>query len=497
MLKFTGLIHLLAVCLAFNCARFAQAQWYDTYQDLTSIYNKLDDLQAGYPDLVSSFSIGDSYEGRTIRGIQISGTGGTKTSRPAVLLNGTQHAREWISPMANMYAAEQLLEQYGTSNSTMEMLNEVDFYVIPVVNPDGYEYSWASPDNRFWRKNRRVTNVDIFGNESFGVDLNRNWATGWGGGGSSGDIARDTYRGTAPFSEPETQGMRDFYYSHQNLVSNIDFHSFSQLVLAPFGYSFSEQPDDGELMLAVATEMSQSIENVHGKAYVPQRATGLYQASGISIDWSYEDQGVYSYTIELRPAGPPVISSFDLPAEEILPTVEEAFAAVLDLGEFTAVIGAGDFDYDRDYSVSDLNSLTAGIVHGTSKAEYDVNGDAWIDSGDVMAWLENAGQENLPDGRSYLPGDANLDGQVNDVDFDLWSANQFASTSDWNRGDFNTDGLVNDADFAIWQESALEVPEPASLLLIVCGCLVWLSTGSRRVRRVSSATFYLLGRVSS
>ena len=115
----------------------AQAVWYDNYQNLTSIYNKLDEFQTNHPDLVSSFSIGNSYEGREIRGVRISGTGGTKATRPAVLLNSAQHAREWVSPMATMYAAEHLLNQYSTDSSIMDMLDEVDFYVIPVVNPDG------------------------------------------------------------------------------------------------------------------------------------------------------------------------------------------------------------------------------------------------------------------------------------------------------------------------------------------------------------------------
>ena len=123
--------------------------------------------------------------------------------------------------MTNMYAAQQLLGQYGTDNSISEMLDEVDFFVIPVVNPDGYEYTWSSPSRRYWRKNRRVN-----ANGSIGVDLNRNWGAGWGGGGSSGIAASDIYRGTAPFSEPETQAMRDFYQSNPNVVSNIDFHAF-------------------------------------------------------------------------------------------------------------------------------------------------------------------------------------------------------------------------------------------------------------------------------
>lgn|GEM_PF-6331597 len=460
---------LCGVCLLAG-ATIAQAEWYDSYKNLSSVYGRLDQFEIDHSELVSSFSIGQSYEGREIRGIKISGSGGTKQNRPAVLLNGTLHAREWISPMTNMYAAEQLLGQYGTNSDIRSLLDEVDFYVIPVVNPDGYEYSWASPSNRFWRKNRRVN-----GNGSFGVDLNRNWGVGWGlNSGSSGNSFSDIYRGTAPFSEPETQALRDFYFGHQNLVANIDFHSFSQLILGPFGYTSVTEPADAALLMSIAEQMSTAIEGVHGETYVPESASDLYLASGISTDWVYENQNVYSYTIELRPDGPLRLSSFALPETQILPTVEEVFAGVLHLGQVTAALAHGDFNYDQQYDSSDLDALTAGILSGTSKAEYDVDGDATVSTADVIAWLENAGEENLGGG-AYLLGDANLDGAVNGTDFDIWKANRLAETSDWSRGDFNTDGIVNDADFSIWSASALGVPEPAMACLLLTGCVLLVS----------------------
>ena len=453
----------------------AQCQWYANYKNLTDIYGRLDDFQTQYPNLVTSFSIGQSYEGREIRGIKIAGTGSTKSTKPAVLINGTQHAREWISPMTNMYAADQLLAEYGSDVEITEILDEVDVYVIPVVNPDGYEFSWASPasTNRFWRKNRR-DNM----NGTFGVDLNRNWGVGWGGGGSSGNPSTDTYRGTAPFSEPETAALRDFFLNNQNLVSTIDFHSFSQLILTPYGYSSFAQAPDGAMMMQVAHEMSQSIYSVHGERYTAQRATDLYLASGLSIDWTYDHENVYSYTIELRPAGPRNITSFALPANQILPTVEEAFEAVLDLGSFTASLAHGDFNYDTLYTTEDINALASGVVGGTSKAEYDVNGDALIDPSDVDRWLVNAGKKNLPGSRPYLHGDANLDGIVNQSDREIWEMYLFSRTSDWNKGDFNTDGIVNGLDHALWLSNA--VPEPTAVWLFLTGAYSLLAFRSRR-----------------
>ena len=178
-----------------------QQMWYEQYQDLNAIYGKLDEFANDYPALVTPVTLGQSWEGRDIRGIKIGGSNGSKDVRPAVLLNGTQHAREWISPMTNMFAAEQLLTSYGSDAQITSLMDDVEYYVIPVVNPDGYVYSWTT--NRNWRKNRRP------GLNGFGVDLNRNWDYGWGlNSGSSSNPADNTYRGSAPFSEPETQAMR-------------------------------------------------------------------------------------------------------------------------------------------------------------------------------------------------------------------------------------------------------------------------------------------------
>lgn len=465
-------IFLSVVVFACSTTGIAQADWYDEYQNLSSINTKLDEFLTSYPSLVSDFSIGTSYEGRDIRAIKISGTGGTKSTKPAVFLYSMLHSREWVTPMATMYASEQLLSQYGSDSEITEMLDDVEFYIVPVVNPDGYEYSWVevngpfgsvSYPNRQWRKNRRDN-----GDGTFGVDLNRNWGVGWGGNGSSGNTSSDIYRGEYAFSEPETAALRDFYYNNPNIVSNIDLHSYSQLILGPYGYSFTEEPADAAILSQLGAKMSQSIYDVHGEIYVSQPAHDLYQASGISSDWAYGSENVYSYTYELRPNSPSG-GGFELPEVQIKPTVEETFAGILDLGNFTATLASGDFNYDMSYSLSDIDALADGIVNGTSKAEYDVNGDAMIDPGDVKTWRINAGKENRPSEAAYRAGDANLDGKVDQDDIDIWSANENMLTSDWSRGDFNSDGIVNDLDLNILQWSIQHVPEPNTLALSMLG----------------------------
>ncbi len=457
----------IVVCwVSLSSFGFGQA-WYSQYKSVDSIYSRLDLMATDHPSLVTPVTYGQSYEGRDLRAIKISGPDGTRESRPAVLLNGTQHAREWISPMTTMYAADTLLDQYQTDPTVKALLDEVDVYVLPMVNPDGYEYSRTV--NRQWRKNRRPV-----GANSYGVDLNRNWDYGWGlDSGSSNNPDSLTYRGPSPFSEPETMGVRDFYLDHQNIVSNIDFHAYSQLILYPFGFSDVQSPDDQAMLNQVAIEMSDSIFNVHGQNYIPESASDLYLASGLSIDWTYGSQKAYSYTVELRPrAGFP---GFELPANEILPTAEEAFAGVMNLIEFTYTINSGDFNYDGNYDCTDLDLLSDAILNGTGKAEFDVDGDAAYGLGDLNAWLVNAGSVESPTGAAFYFGDANLDGVADVGDYSIWNDNKFGPGG-WCDGDFNADGYVDVSDYTLWSSNKFQVlaavPEPSGWTLAFIAILI-------------------------
>jgi hypothetical protein len=301
----------------------AGASWFDDYKTYDEHNAKLDELETLRPDLASVFVAGLSLDGREIRGLRITGPG---TDKPAVLLNSTQHAREWIAPMVAMYAAERLLAEYDLNPTVKDLVDEVEFLIIPIVNPDGYLYTWG-PD-RLWRKNRRDN-----GDGTIGVDLNRNWEYQWGydDNGSDPYPGGETYRGTAPFSEPETQVMRDFYQANPQIVSNIDFHAHGFLILYPWGYDYVTPPDL-DLLHGLGEIMEASILAVHGVPYTNQQGVYLYPTNGGSIDWTYGDQGVFSYTIELRTGGP---SGFELPPAEIIPNCQEIFPSVLDMAVFS------------------------------------------------------------------------------------------------------------------------------------------------------------------
>ena len=264
-----------------------------------------------------------SIEGRPIYVLEI--TSPTGDLKPAFFFNGTQHAREWISPMTVLYVVDRMLGEYATDPDIQALLDDLRLYVVPMVNPDGYEFCWS--DNRLWRKNRRNN-----GDGTFGVDLNRNWATGWGGPGSSGNTNDITYRGPAPFSEPETQALRNFMLAHPDIVAYIDFHSYAQLVLWPYGYDYVLPPEPDLTEMTVLGEgMAAEIFDVHGKEYTPQPTYELYLAAGVASDWVYDGAGAHAFTIELRDTGQ---YGFELPPDQIIPTGEEIYPAVLLLADW-------------------------------------------------------------------------------------------------------------------------------------------------------------------
>lgn len=302
--------------------------WFDVYRTWPEVNDYIDELVALRPDLVEKLTVGTSYEGRTIYGMRISAPG--DDDRVGVLFNGCQHAREWISVMVPMYIADRLVRDYDSSPEIQAIMQQVEFFIVPIVNPDGYEYTYASGGNRMWRKNRRV---NVGG--SFGVDLNRNWDIDWNGGNStSTNPTSDVYVGEFAMSEPETQAMAQFIDDRPNIAAHVDFHNFSEVILQPWGYT-SVPPADFEIIDDLGAQMSQAIFDVHGVFY-PHGTPGqlLYFASGIFPDWSYDQYGILGYTIELRPAT--FQPGFLLPPEEIVPTSEENFAAAMVMAQFAA-----------------------------------------------------------------------------------------------------------------------------------------------------------------
>ncbi len=298
------------------------ASWFDDYKTRAQINTKIDELVTLRPDLVTKLTVGTSHEGNTIFGMRISGSASTK---PAVLFSGTQHAREWISPMTNMWIATELVERYDSDAAIQNAVDSIEFFIIPVVNPDGYLHSWST--YRLWRKNRRDNGGGVYG-----VDLNRNWDIDWNGPEStSNDPNNDLYVGPSAFSEPETASLRDFVQARPNIVAHIDFHAYGQIILQAWGYT-ETPPADQAAVDALGADMRDAILTVNGYDY-PHAGGGelIYLASGTCSDWTYS-QGLFGYTIELRPT----CCTFELPAVEIIPTAQELFQAALVMADWAA-----------------------------------------------------------------------------------------------------------------------------------------------------------------
>lgn len=290
---------------------FADFRDYNT----TSAY--VDTLVALNPAIASRFTVGNSIEGRNIFGIRITGPGAAG-SKPGLHIQAIQHAREWAVLPVAMWAADQLIRQYGINPVITDLVNSVEFHIIPIVNPDGYVYTWG-PD-RNWRKNRRNNGGGVFG-----VDPNRNWSVGWGGSGSSGTPSSESYRGTAPFSEPETSNVAAYILARPHIRGLLDFHANAQLILLPWGYTFDPSPIHGE-HVALGEVMTSAIQAVNGVYYEPgPSGVVLYLSAGNVRDWTYGEANAYPATIEVRNTG----QGFVVTPNTIAPTNAENFQAIL------------------------------------------------------------------------------------------------------------------------------------------------------------------------
>lgn len=304
--------------------------WFENYKTLAQINSYMDDLATAHPELVTVESLGNSLNGNPIRAMRITGPDSAeypRANRPQVIFHGCQHAREWVSPMTNMYIADQLVEAFANDPRVSPLLKRCEILIVPVVNPDGYLYTWSN--NRLWRKNRRNN-----GNGTIGVDNNRNWGYQWGGEGASTNPGDETYRGTAAFSEPETQRLRDYILANPRIVAHIDYHSFSQLILSPWGYTMT-LPPDAVAFDVIGRRMQAEIGSPFGSYYEEGPVyTTIYPASGGSNDWTYgagsTQYKIFGFSIELRDTGD---FGFELPPDQIIPTGRENLPGALALAE--------------------------------------------------------------------------------------------------------------------------------------------------------------------
>lgn len=271
----------------------AQDAIYHNYGEMTQA---LDTLVQNHPQLVHKFSLGKTVEGRDIWGIRINpnvSDAATPVATPGIVFMGGHHAREHLSIELPILLAKHLAENSTRDDVIADLIKNRDIYIIPMVNPDGAEFDIATGRYQMWRKNRKANN----GSNCAGVDLNRNYGFKWGTGGSSSSPCSDVYMGPHAFSEPETQAIKAFVENRHNLKVLLSFHTFSELILYPWGHKYDaiENPRDLSTYESMARTMAQ------WNGYTPQPSSDLYIASGDTTDWSYGTLGIFSFTFELSP----------------------------------------------------------------------------------------------------------------------------------------------------------------------------------------------------
>jgi hypothetical protein len=279
----------------------------------TTVYRSFDDPRRGVRAWLDSLAranprvrldtLGFSHERRPILAVQI-GQRDDAASRPNVIFMATYHAREWAATEMALRLVRHLASPPAPSARLDSLLARRDVWVIPVVNPDGYEFTFTT--DRLWRKNRRPPPSAQVPLGRAGVDLNRNHSARWGADdeGSSPEPTSDIYRGPAPGSEPEVAAVERFHAQHPPVVS-VSYHTFAGLLLYPPGWRFGLLPGDlGVYQTLAGTDERPAVRDLlpgapaHGYQR-PQPAWRLYVANGEYTDYASERHGTLAFTPEL------------------------------------------------------------------------------------------------------------------------------------------------------------------------------------------------------
>ncbi len=282
------------------------------YYTFDEIVGDLDEMVSLFPSLITAKqSIGTSIEGRDIWMVKISDNPNANENEEEILYTGLMHAREPQGMASAMYFMWYLLENYGSDSVVDFLVDNRELYFIPCVNPDGYVYNEVTNPNGggLWRKNRRNNGGGIFG-----VDINRNFDYQWGfnNSGSSPNPSSETYRGTAPASEPETQTVQDFAVNH-NFTMAFNYHSVAGTFNFSWGYLANFFTPDHAQFVAFSQDMSIFNNFPFG---TPSQTLG-YTTNGYSNDWFYGEQTLknkaFSWTVECGGPG------FWPPQNQIIP----------------------------------------------------------------------------------------------------------------------------------------------------------------------------------
>ncbi|KAI1699618.1 zinc carboxypeptidase domain-containing protein [Ditylenchus destructor] len=293
---------------------------FNEYHSHAEINDYLKFVATNKSKFVDIKSMGISHEGRQMSYLKI----GYPSNEPknAFFVDAGIHAREWITPAVALHFINELV----TNPELTVLLENIDVYVLPSVNPDGYEYSRNS--ERLWRKSRSGPR----GAEGcYGVDPNRNFDFYWGYSGVSHDPCSEIYCGPEALSESECQHLTDFLLQHNDTIkAYVTLHSYGNLIIHPWGHKSNAVPDDVNDIIRVGTQMARVIREAGGPEFTV--GTGpdiLYEVSGSSQDFAKHVGIKYAYTMELTntPTG------FILPKSRIAHTAGHILPALFVVAE--------------------------------------------------------------------------------------------------------------------------------------------------------------------
>ncbi len=281
------------------------------YRDYEDLVAELHDIASNYPAICRLYNVGDSWGKiysdagdpdydiyhHEVWALKVSDNVDAEEDEPCVFYMGAHHAREPISLEVVMALLYHVVTNYGHDTAITEDVDTKQIWFVPLVNPNGHKIV-TDMTATWWRKNICDNNgdgdIDIFE----GVDPNRNYGFQWGTFGASDNPNSDIYHGPAPWSEPEVQAMKNLMDTH-HFVAGITYHSYSELVLYPYGYDTEMHAPDRDAMAALAIQMAQTIPAEGGGHYTPQESSELYPATGVTDDYAYGERGIFCYTVEL------------------------------------------------------------------------------------------------------------------------------------------------------------------------------------------------------
>jgi carboxypeptidase T len=273
------------------------------YHNWPELVAEIQQAAVDYPDIVSVFSIGKSYQGRDIWMAKVSDNVATDEAEPEVLIDALHHAREHLSTEQALAVLRWLTRDYGSNETVTRLVDTRETFIIFALNPDGLRFDLTGSPFRAWRKNRQPN----AGTTAVGTDLNRNYDYRFGCcGGSSGKPSSIIYRGPQPFSAPETAALRDFVQSRvvdgiQQIRTHVTLHTNGKLVLWPYGYTRTDIPKDMTTRdHATFVALARAMASRNG--YRAQQSSDLYVSDGDEIDWLYGRHRIFSFTFELYPA---------------------------------------------------------------------------------------------------------------------------------------------------------------------------------------------------